>query len=212
MNLPFKDKVVLVFSQPLKEMTPAKHASQICEDFGAKSLTIEYLPAMGPLYEGEQTEIQSKQDKLILNLKNKKISNFVLDRVIPKVDILLESNRPGVMEKFGLGPESVHAINPNLIYVRVSGYGHNKSQGDIISQAGRDVNYLAASGLLSRFKRVSGKVAPVFPANVLTYYAGGSIYAITLILQALIESKKRTVIDCALSQGQAYLAQPELLK
>jgi len=45
---------------------------------------------------------------LALNLKNKKIRNFVLTEIIPRCDVLLESYRPGVMERFGLDPEPVH--------------------------------------------------------------------------------------------------------
>lgn len=66
----------------------------------------------------------ASEDKLRLNLKNKKIRDFVLGVVVPRVDIILEAYRPGVMERFGLEPESVHRQNPSLLYVRLSGYGH----------------------------------------------------------------------------------------
>ena len=57
------------------------------------------------------------------NLKNKKIRDFVLMHIVPKVDIIIEGFRPGVMERFGLAPSSVHRVNPKVIYVRISGYG-----------------------------------------------------------------------------------------
>jgi len=144
----------------------------------------------------------SDPTKLSLNLKNRKIRDFVLTQLIPKVQFVLESYRPGVMERFGLGPDSVHRINPKLIYVRVSGYGHQHTK--LQQQAGRDLNYLAASGMLSKFRRNADSAAPAFPGNLLTYYAGGSIYTFTLILQALLQQRQRTVIDCSLARNMSY--------
>jgi crotonobetainyl-CoA:carnitine CoA-transferase CaiB-like acyl-CoA transferase len=60
---------------------------------------------------------------LELDLKSQKDREFLLTEIIPKVDVLLESYRPGTMEKLGLSPEVVHKINPKVIYGRLSGYG-----------------------------------------------------------------------------------------
>jgi alpha-methylacyl-CoA racemase len=111
---------------------------------------------------------------MTLNLKNKKVRNFVLEQIIPKCDILLESYRPGVMERFGLDPETVHKINPKIIYVRISGYGHASQNYEKIYRAGRDVNYLATAGLLIKFRRNNRVGAPTFAANILSHYASGS--------------------------------------
>ena len=80
-------------------------------------------------------------------MKKKKVRDFVLQHLIPKADIIIEAFRPGVMEKFGLAPYSVHRVNPSVIYVRLTGYGSNE---DIpkVNEAGRDLNYLAVGGLL----------------------------------------------------------------
>lgn len=102
---------------------------------------------------------------------------FILKKVIPQIDILIESFRPGVMERLQLGPSEVHAINPNLIYVRISGFGHTVSSGETKNKAGRDINFLAASGLLSKFRRNDKIGPPIVPANVLSYYSGGSTFA-----------------------------------
>ncbi len=77
------------------------------------------------------------------------------------------------MERLQLGPSEVHAINPNLIYVRISGFGHSATSGEIKNKAGRDINFLAASGLLSKFRRNDKIGPPVAPANVLSYYSSG---------------------------------------
>jgi alpha-methylacyl-CoA racemase len=71
---------------------------------------------MAMVFPGESTVVQA-------NLKNGEERRHVLERLIPNADVLLESYRPGVMERLGLGPEVVHKINPNLVYVRLTGYG-----------------------------------------------------------------------------------------
>lgn len=197
---------VVQFSQPFKETTPLQHTSSMLQEFGAQVTTIEYMVPYHPLFEGKRDP-----EKLTLNLKNKKIRDFVLHQVLPRVDMLVESYRPGVMERFGLDPETVHKVNPKLIYVRVSGYGHSNSDSPLIHRAGRDINYLAQSGILSKFRRNEKVGAPVFPGNILSYYASGSHYIFTQILQSFHERRPHTVIDCSLTKMLAYTSAPILL-
>jgi crotonobetainyl-CoA:carnitine CoA-transferase CaiB-like acyl-CoA transferase len=70
--------------------------------------------------------VRGKQE-LILDLKNLKDREKLLKEIIPEIDIILESYRPGVMEKLGLSPSAVHKIKPSIIYVRLSGYGNKVS-------------------------------------------------------------------------------------
>jgi len=78
-------------------------------------------------------------------------------------------------------------------------------------EAGRDLNYLAASGILQKFRRSFKSPEMPFPGSILTYYAGGSIYTFMLILQSLIQNNLRTVIDSSLTLNLAYTASPVLL-
>ena len=80
----------------------------------------------------QATKSYNSSPVLELNLKNKKIRDFVLDELITRCDILIESYRPGVTERFGLDPEVIHARNKKIIYVRVSGYGHLASNQQVI--------------------------------------------------------------------------------
>jgi crotonobetainyl-CoA:carnitine CoA-transferase CaiB-like acyl-CoA transferase len=77
--------------------------------------------------------------------------------------------------------------------------------------AGRDLNYLAASGILAKFRRNHKSTEFPFPGNFLTYYAGGSIYTFNLILQAMLQNNEKTVIESSLTLNLTYTAQPVLL-
>ena len=68
------------------------------------------------------------KSSIILNLKKDRDRAFLLNDIIPSIDVVLESYRPGVMEKLGLGPDVVHDNNPNIVYARLSGYGQVESK------------------------------------------------------------------------------------
>lgn len=134
----------------------------------------------------------------------------MLQELIPRVGIIFESFRPGVMETLNLGPTEIHAINPKIIYVRISGFGRS-APDSVTQQAGRDLNYLASSGILSKFRRNQKSGVPTVPTNILTYYASGSIFALAQIISAVHLKQPYTVIDCNLTMQLAYTAQPVLL-
>ena len=144
-----------------------------------------------------------------LDLKSQKDRDFLLTEIIPRVDVLLESYRPGTMENLGLSPEVVHTANPAIVYGRLSGYGQAPTK--YREQAGHDINYLAISGILNKFKRFNKGNAPTPPANILADFASGSLHLFTQVLQALYLKKPRTVIDCSLTHSTLYLSQLSLL-
>ena len=110
----------------------------------------------------------NRYTKLSINLKNKKIRDFVLIHLVPKAHVIVETFRPGVMERFGLAPLSVHRRNPNIVYVRIAGYGQDTSN-PMIGEAGRDLNYIAYAGILQKFRRNYASTDIPFPGNFLTY-------------------------------------------
>lgn len=67
--------------------------------------------------------------------------------------MLIDPFRPGIMEKLGLGPDQVLAINPKIIYARMTGWGQT---GDFSAMAGHDINYIGLSGALSVNKTYAG--------------------------------------------------------
>jgi len=100
--------------------------------------------------------------------------------LIRESDILVEQFRPGVMERLGLGYQSLKAINPGLIYCSITGYGQ---EGENSDKAGHDINYQAESGLLELSVGPEGQ--PVLPPLLAADIAGGSWPAVMNIMLAL---------------------------
>jgi putative heme iron utilization protein len=123
-----------------------------------------------------------------------------------KADVLIEGFRPGVMERFGLGPEEMQARNPALIYGRMTGFGQD---GPMKDRAGHDITYLAHSGVLHAIGEKGGR--PIPPLNLAADYGGGTMFLIMGVLAALFErarSGRGQVVDAAMIDGAAMLAAP----
>jgi alpha-methylacyl-CoA racemase len=87
--------------------------------------------------------------------------------LVDDADALIEGNRPGVMERLGLGPAACHARRPQLVYGRMTGWGQD---GPLAQAAGHDLNYVALTGLLSLASKDGAP--PVVPPTVLGDAAG----------------------------------------
>ena len=94
--------------------------------------------------------------------------------------------RPGVMERLELGPETLTATNPGLVYARLTGFGQSGPYKDM---AGHDINYLALSGVLSCLGRKHENPLP--PVNLLADFAGGSFVCAMGIMAALLERSRQ---------------------
>ncbi|WP_409567299.1 CaiB/BaiF CoA transferase family protein [Pseudomonas sp.] len=113
-------------------------ASRICAEFGAEVIKVESPDGGDPLrkwrklYEGTSlwwfVQARNKQS-LTLNLKHEE-GREVLKRLLSEADILIENFRPGVLEKLGLGWDVLHALNPRLVMVRLSGFGQTGPMKD----------------------------------------------------------------------------------
>ena len=118
-------------------------------------------------------------------------------------DAVFEGFRPGVMERLALGPDDLLAVNPRLVYGRMTGWGQH---GPLADRAGHDVNYLALSGALGAIGTADGP--PVLPLNLVADFGGGGAYLAIGMLAALIEagrSGKGQVVDAAMVDGAASL-------
>jgi len=120
-------------------------------------------------------------------------------------DVLIESYRPGAAERLGIGPDECAAINPRLVYARVTGWGEG---GPWAGHAGHDINYIALTGVLNAIGRCDAP--PVPPLNLVGDFGGGSMLALVGILAALCErerSGRGQVVEAAMVDGVSLLAQ-----
>jgi formyl-CoA transferase len=128
--------------------------SMMLADLGANVIKIEEpskgddTRSMGPFKNGESAyymNLNRNKKGITLNLKSPKGKEIFLG-LVRKADVVLENYRPGVMEKLGLGYESLKAVNPRIVYGAVSGFGHT---GPYTQKPGYDIIAQAMSGLMS---------------------------------------------------------------
>ncbi|MCL2656071.1 MAG: CoA transferase [Betaproteobacteria bacterium] len=136
-----------------------------------------------------------------LNLKRPDKRSQAL-ALVAKADALIEGNRPGVMESLGLGPGDCAAVNPALVYGRMTGWGQD---GPLARAAGHDLNYVALTGLLSLSARDGG--APIVPPTVVGDAAGalGLAFGIVCALLDARASGQGRVVDGAIIDVLATL-------
>lgn len=128
----------------------------------------------------------------------------LLMALIPRIDILIEGYRPGVMERLGIGPDHLCSHNPHLIYGRMTGFGQ---EGPLAPRSGHDLTYLAYTGILNAVGHTGSR--PVPPLNLIGDYGGGTMFLLVGVLAALHErthSGKGQVIDAAMIDGASMLA------
>ncbi|MCU1438716.1 MAG: CoA transferase [Naasia sp.] len=178
---------------------PVEYAAMHLADLGA-AVTLVRRPGDGP-----RTNVMLRgRAHVQLDLKSPDGRAAALD-LLRDADVLLEGLRPGVMERLGLGPADAAAVNPRIVYGRMTGWGQS---GPLAAKAGHDINYIAESGALSLNRRPGE--APVVPGNMLGDNGGGAMFLVTGVLAALIERARTgagTVVDAAIVDGAASLTQ-----
>ena len=147
------------------------------------------------------TPLREAKQLVLLDLKNAADVARALD-LVAGADALIEGNRPGVMERLGLGPAPCHARNPKLVYGRMTGWGQT---GPLANAAGHDLNYVALTGLLSLSARPGER--PIIPPTVAGDGVGalGLAYGIVCgVLQARL-SGQGTLVDAAITDLTAMV-------
>jgi alpha-methylacyl-CoA racemase len=181
---------------------PAPFACMLLAELGAEVIRVE-RPGGGLAFGPPELELVNRGRRSIaLDLKNPAAIDAVL-QLVERADVLVEGFRPGVAERLGLGPEQCQAVNPKLVYGRMTGWGQD---GPLAQTAGHDIDYLALSGALHLIGRAGGP--PQVPANLLGDFAGGSLYLVVGVLAALVEARgsgQGQVVDAAIVDGAAHL-------
>lgn len=177
---------------------PAPLAGQFLADMGAEVMAIARRSAPA-----DPADINARGKRQIaLDLKHPEGVAAAL-ALIERADVLIEGFRPGVMERMGLGPDACHALNPGLVYGRMTGWGQD---GPWAQMAGHDINYLGLTGFL----HATGKAddVPTPPLNIAADYGGGTMFLLFGIMAALWErqsSGKGQVVDAAMVDGASAL-------
>ncbi len=154
MSLPLEGVRVL----DLSRLLPGGFASLLLADFGAEVLKVEdtgmgdYIRWAPPYYDGAEDSAKSalflalnrNKRSIRIDLKSEQ-GREVLLRLVHDYDVVLESFRPGVLDRLGVGYERMREVNPGIVYCAISGYGQD---GPKRESAGHDMNYLALMGLL----------------------------------------------------------------
>ena len=181
---------------------PGPHACMILADLGADVIRID-RPGGNPMLSGDPTDILNRgRPSVALDLKAPAAVDVVL-RLVAGADVLVEGMRPGAAERLGIGPEDCHAVNPRLVYGRMTGWGQD---GPWSHAAGHDLNYIATTGAL--FGMGQDQARPHFPSNLVGDFGGGSTYLVIGLLAALFEARLSgagQVVDAAIVDGTAHL-------
>jgi alpha-methylacyl-CoA racemase len=177
---------------------PGPHAAMILADLGADVVRIERPGSQ------ERDALLRGRRSVIADLKTVDGRDLVL-RLATNADVLIEGYRPGIAERLGVGPDDCHAVNPRLIYGRMTGWGQD---GPLAHMAGHDINYISITGVLHAIGRPGERPTP--PLNLVGDFGGGSMFLLTGILAALWERERSgqgQVVDAAMVDGASVLAQ-----
>ena len=180
---------------------PGPHAAMMLADLGADVVRVR-RPG-GLTMPAENVDLLHR-GKRIVDLDVKTDPAALLD-LAARADVLLDCFRPGTCERLGIGPDDCAAVNPQLIFARITGWGQH---GPLAMTAGHDINYLSQTGALNAIGFRDRP--PVAPLNLVADFGGGSMLVLVGIVTALYERERSgqgQVIDAAMVDGVSMLSQ-----
>jgi alpha-methylacyl-CoA racemase len=190
----------------LASVGPAARTSRWLADYGARVVKVGPPPRQSGVqivppyyaYSGHRG-----MERVLLDLKQPAGRDAFL-KLAARADVVIESFRPGVVERLGIGEAAVRAVNPAIVYCSTSGYGQT---GPRAQWAGHDLNYLAVGGYLD----CSGRAAnggPALPGATVGDAAGGGMQAVIAILAALVHraaTGEGATLDVSVADGVVAL-------
>jgi alpha-methylacyl-CoA racemase len=196
----------------LSRLLPGGFCSLLLADFGAEVLKVEdtgmgdYVRWAIPKYEGAEESagaayflaLNRGKKSIRINLKSEE-GREVLLKLVSEYDVVLESFRPGVLDRLGVGYERMKEENPRLVYCAITGYGQD---GPYRDRSGHDMNYLGLVGLLGLTGDKEGP--PVQAAGQIADLGGGALMAAFGIMAALRERDRSGVgqlVDVSMADG-----------
>ena len=201
----------------LSRLLPGPFLTMVLADMGADVVKVEdprvgdYLRAFPPAkagISGRYLAVNRGKRSLALDLKAAPQRDAFL-KMVEQADVVVETFRPGVMDKLGIGYQTLAARNPRIVVCSISGYGQT---GPYVHRAGHDLNYIALAGVLAMGGGVADG-APTMPGVQIADLAGGALWGATAILGALVgrhRTGKGAHLDISMCEGSLALLAAEL--
>ncbi|MCS6878045.1 MAG: CoA transferase [Geminicoccaceae bacterium] len=189
MSRPLEDILVI----DLSTLLPGPLATAILAAAGARVIKIERpggedMRRMPPVKNGRSVlyaMLNRGKEVLELDLKDPR-DRARFEELLARADVLVEQYRPGVLARLGLAPDRLLARHPGLVICSITGFGQT---GPLARCAGHDLDYLAATGVLSVAQRTAEGL-PAIPPVLLADIAGGAYPAVIAVLLALLERRR----------------------
>jgi len=201
----------------LSRLLPGPFLTMVLGDLGADVVKVEdprvgdymraFPPAKGGL-SGRFLAVNRNKRSLALDLKAPAGVSALL-RMVERADVVVESFRPGVMDRLGVGYAVLSARNPKIVLCSISGYG---ATGPYVDKAGHDLNYIGLAGVLGMGAEARDR-KPAMPGVQIADFAGGGLWSATAILAALLgreRTGKGTHLDISMTEGALALLIAEL--
>lgn len=213
---PLADALAGIRVLDLSRLLPGPFLTMVLADMGADVVKIEdprlgdymraFPPAKGGI-NGRFLAVNRGKRSMALDLKAPAARDAFL-AMVEKADVVVESFRPGVMDKLGLSYETLAARNPRIVVCSISGFGQT---GPYVERAGHDLGYLAVAGVLAMGGTPNG--APWMPGVQVADLAGGALWGATAVLGALVgraRTNKGAHLDISMTEGALALLAAEV--
>ena len=183
---------------------PGPFCGMMLADHGARVIRVERPGTSGRFgYGGNRDILNRNRERIELDLKDP-AAVTKLKELVAEADALIEGYRPGVIERMGIGPDVLLAINPKLVIGRMTGWGQD---GPMAPLAGHDINYIALAGALHSYGRAGQK--PTFPVNAVGDFGGGGMLLAFGVVAGVLHARgggQGQVVDAAMVDGAAILS------
>ncbi|MFE0750793.1 CaiB/BaiF CoA transferase family protein [Gordonia sp. NPDC058843] len=180
---------------------PGPFAAMMLADMGAEVITVD-RPGGNPWAVGGHGILFRSRRHVAVDLKSDGGAD-VVRRLCADADGIIETFRPGVAERLGVGPEDCLERNPDLVYGRMTGWGQT---GPMAQLPGHDINYIALTGALHQIGRKNEK--PVPPLNLIGDFGGGGTFLAFGMLAGILSARAGhggRVVDAAMIDGASAL-------
>lgn len=186
----------------IEGLGPGPFAGMLFADLGADVIVVHRKGGAVTPGMPDQPLLDRGKRSIALDLKDPRDIGS-LKKLVASADGLIEGFRPGVMERLGIGPAVCHALNPRLVFGRVTGWGQ---EGPLSRAAGHDLNYISMSGA-AWYASEAGET-PFTPPTLVGDVGGGAMYLAVGLLAGILNARttgRGVEVDAAIYDGSAHM-------